>query len=147
MIEFTKLAFPLIYISLCYLGNSAGDRNAASPRLYNSNSLETVQKPGKYRLQTKNHHLNSLLGTSETTPVPPKPKLSVAPGARKDRPPAPITPKPDLLYQQIILHSSVFYSFFVNLRNFWSQKFSRPSGAILTKMTGFVSKIMWEYWF
>ena len=34
-VEFTKLAFPLIYISLCYLGNSAGDRNAASPRWSN----------------------------------------------------------------------------------------------------------------
>ena len=31
--------------------------------------------------------------------------------------------------------------------NFLSQKYSRPSGAILTKMLGFVSNIMRESWF
>ena len=34
VIEFTKLAFPLIYIWLDQQGNSAGDRNAASPRWF-----------------------------------------------------------------------------------------------------------------
>ena len=33
VVEFTEIAFLLIYLSLCYLADAAGDRNAASPRL------------------------------------------------------------------------------------------------------------------